>query len=147
MFTHHVCAEATPKRILQLMGTKGVSISHIKSHLQMYRSSSSGSGSSNPPHASVNRCQDHCVDGHITATSASDRIDIPSYAVFGRGHHSMLPPCQLPSIEEVFRSWEQSRGRLQWNSSGMLNTPEKVGGTSSSYQVFSLVFFSIKCFR
>uniref|UniRef100_A0A453SYJ8 HTH myb-type domain-containing protein n=1 Tax=Aegilops tauschii subsp. strangulata TaxID=200361 RepID=A0A453SYJ8_AEGTS len=139
--------EATPKRILQLMGTKGVSISHIKSHLQMYRSSSSGSGSSNPPHASVNRCQDHCVDGHITATSASDRIDIPSYAVFGRGHHSMLPPCQLPSIEEVFRSWEQSRGRLQWNSSGMLNTPEKVGGTSSSYQVFSLVFFSIKCFR
>ncbi|KAF7098054.1 hypothetical protein CFC21_099823 [Triticum aestivum] len=118
--------EATPKRILQLMGTKRVSISHIKSHLQMYRSSSSSSGSgNNPPHASVNHRQDHFIDGNITATSASDRIDIPSYAVFRRGHHSMSPPYQIPSIEEVFRSWEQSRGRLQWNSSGMLNTPEK----------------------
>jgi SHAQKYF class myb-like DNA-binding protein len=28
-------AEATPKRIFQLMGVKGVSISHIKSHLQV----------------------------------------------------------------------------------------------------------------
>jgi SHAQKYF class myb-like DNA-binding protein len=33
---HFLChAEATPKRILQLMGVKGVSISHIKSHLQV----------------------------------------------------------------------------------------------------------------
>ncbi|XP_038899444.1 myb family transcription factor MPH1-like [Benincasa hispida] len=30
--------QATPKRILQMMGVKGLKISHIKSHLQMYRS-------------------------------------------------------------------------------------------------------------
>ncbi|KAI4970151.1 hypothetical protein ZWY2020_001065 [Hordeum vulgare] len=122
--------EATPKRILQLMGVKGVSISHIKSHLQMCRSSSSG-GSSNPPHTPVNRRQDRCcIDGNITATSASDMIDVPSYPVFRHGQHSMSPPCQIPSIEEVFRTWEQSRGRLQWDSSRMLNTTEKEIGWS-----------------
>ncbi|XP_042415686.1 myb family transcription factor PHL12-like [Zingiber officinale] len=29
---------ATPKRIMETMGLKGISISHVKSHLQMYRS-------------------------------------------------------------------------------------------------------------
>lgn len=30
--------KATPKRIMQMMAVKGLKISHIKSHLQMYRS-------------------------------------------------------------------------------------------------------------
>ncbi|KAJ4732266.1 Homeodomain-like superfamily protein [Rhynchospora pubera] len=35
--------KATPKRILQLMGVNGVNISHVKSHLQMFRSLSNHS--------------------------------------------------------------------------------------------------------
>ncbi|XP_044429161.1 myb family transcription factor MPH1 [Triticum aestivum] len=123
--------EATPKRILQLMGTKGVSISHIKSHLQMYRSSSSNNNNNNnPPHMSVNRCHDHCIDGNNTRTASSDRINAPSNVMFRRGHRSTVPPCQITSIEEVSRSWEESSKRLPWNSTGMLITPEKATGWS-----------------
>ncbi|VAI92182.1 unnamed protein product [Triticum turgidum subsp. durum] len=112
--------EATPKRILQLMGAKGVSISHIKSHLQMYRSSSSNTTCNGLPNASVASRRDHRVvdgPGHRNGNDMGERTnDASSYAVPPHGHRS-LPPYQLPSIEEVFRSWEQSRGRLPWNSS------------------------------
>ncbi|KAM3214090.1 hypothetical protein ACQJBY_066488 [Aegilops geniculata] len=114
--------EATPKRILQLMGTKGVSISHIKSHLQMYRSSSGNTNSNGgPPNASVDRRRGHrAVDtswnGHgNNMAAASDRIDASSCTVPPHGHRSS-PPYQIPSIVEVLKSWEQ-RGRLPWNSS------------------------------
>ncbi|XP_044961819.1 myb family transcription factor MPH1-like [Hordeum vulgare subsp. vulgare] len=113
--------EATPKRILQLMGAKGVSISHIKSHLQMYRSSSSNTNSNGPANMSVDCRPDHrAVDVSRSShgedmAAASERIDASSYAVLPRGHRSS-PSYQIPSIDEVFMSWEQSRGRLPWNS-------------------------------
>lgn len=122
--------EATPKRILQLMGVKGVSISHIKSHLQMYRSSSSSSSSthhqsslqkltstaaSNSKLVFLSR-EDHCAyyasqDGN---TPASSDKNIYTTMLRGCSHSS---PHQIPSLEEVFRScWEQRRGRVPWNS-------------------------------
>ncbi|XP_062229538.1 myb family transcription factor MPH1-like [Phragmites australis] len=115
--------EATPKRILQLMGVNGVSISHIKSHLQMYRSSSNSSTlqtslqklttttPSNSKRVFVNR-EDHCAyasqDGNTTAS------DKNIYTVLRTCSHSS--PYRIPSLEEVFRSWEQSRARVPWNS-------------------------------
>lgn len=125
--------EATPKRILQLMGAKGVSISHIKSHLQMYRSSSSNGSThqsslqkststtaSNSKRMFLNR-EDHCGvyvsrDGN---TPASDKNIYTTMILRGCSHSS---PYQIPSIEEVFRSWEQSRGRVPWNSSVLTTT-------------------------
>uniref|UniRef100_A0ACD5UI88 Uncharacterized protein n=1 Tax=Avena sativa TaxID=4498 RepID=A0ACD5UI88_AVESA len=121
--------EATPKRILQLMGVKGVSISHIKSHLQMYRSSSSNN-SDTPANAFVNHREDHCVDDasrdRNNMAAASDMINAFSYTVPRRGAHH-VSPYQIPSIEEIFMSWEQSRGLLPWSSS-MLITAEKAIG-------------------
>ncbi|CAN6193619.1 unnamed protein product [Urochloa humidicola] len=118
--------EATPKRILQLMGVKGVSISHIKSHLQMYRSSSSSSththqpslqkstSTSNSKRVFLNH-DGHCVYASLDRnTPASDKN---IYTMF-RGC-SQSSPYQIPSLQEVFRSWEQSRGRVPWNSNMM----------------------------
>ncbi|KAG8074950.1 hypothetical protein GUJ93_ZPchr0006g45132 [Zizania palustris] len=126
--------EATPKRILQLMGVKGVSISHIKSHLQMYRSGSSNSSNTHPvslqkltsttasninKRVSVNR-EDNCIyasdDGNAAAAS-----DTNAYAILRCSHSSM------PSIEEVFRSWEQSR----WNSN-VITTTEQAARASNA---------------
>uniref|UniRef100_A0ACD6A757 Uncharacterized protein n=1 Tax=Avena sativa TaxID=4498 RepID=A0ACD6A757_AVESA len=124
--------EATPKRILQLMGVKGVSISHIKSHLQMYRSSSSNNIDT-PANAFLNRREDHCDDDasrdRNNTAAASDMINpsYSSYTVSCRGAHHLSPSYQIPSIEEVFTSWERSRELLPWHSS-MLITAEKATG-------------------
>jgi SHAQKYF class myb-like DNA-binding protein len=88
-------AEATPKRILQLMGVKGVSISHIKSHLQMYRSSSSnGKNSTNGP---VDRRHDHCADGNNTASAAPGRINT-SYPLY----KMLVPKLNINPILDYF---------------------------------------------
>ncbi|KAI4970153.1 hypothetical protein ZWY2020_001067 [Hordeum vulgare] len=119
--------EATPKRILQLMGAKGVSISHIKSHLQMYRSSCMNTNT-------THRVRDHRTidaswNGYVNdIAAASDRIEASSYTTLPRGHRSS-PPNQ---IGEVFGSWEQSRGRLPWNSNMVITPSEKFSDSQAT---------------
>ncbi|GJN39089.1 hypothetical protein PR202_gb28185 [Eleusine coracana subsp. coracana] len=122
--------EATPKRILQLMGVKGVSISHIKSHLQMYRSSSSNSSSHQASHQKLtstaasnnnNKCvflnrEDQCVytshDGNAAASS-------------DKNIYTMLRNCSRSSLKQVFSNWEQGRGRIPSSHSNNTLTTEK----------------------
>uniref|UniRef100_A0ACD5Z7Q7 Uncharacterized protein n=1 Tax=Avena sativa TaxID=4498 RepID=A0ACD5Z7Q7_AVESA len=97
---------------------------------QMYRSSSSNNIDT-PANAFLNHREDHCDDDasrdRNNTTAASDIINTSYYDVPRRGIHHMSPPYQIPSIEEVYTSWERSRGLMSWNSS-MLITAEKALG-------------------
>ncbi|KAK4264133.1 hypothetical protein QN277_029464 [Acacia crassicarpa] len=56
---HH---KATPKLVLQMMDVKGLTISHVKSHLQMYRSMRTNLGRQDDRKQSFEEHDDGCVD-------------------------------------------------------------------------------------
>ncbi|KAJ3708341.1 hypothetical protein LUZ61_012046 [Rhynchospora tenuis] len=73
--------KATPKRILQLMGVNGVNISHVKSHLQMFRSLSNHP--SNQKHMISRKAthgfqQEKCIDSSTVSQQHHDFYDLNS---------------------------------------------------------------------
>ncbi|PKI77283.1 uncharacterized protein LOC116205959 [Punica granatum] len=88
---------ATPKRILQAMRVEGLQISHIKSHLQMYRSSSKDLGDIDILNPLTDRClygrrntgSEHL--GIITSCLQQDRIGRDYY----NGTHYLGVPISL----------------------------------------------------
>ncbi|XP_064940902.1 myb family transcription factor MPH1-like isoform X2 [Musa acuminata AAA Group] len=89
--------KATPKQILQLMGVKGLTISHVKSHLQMYRITSSSA-----------KLADDLKRPRRPRHDSSGLPEDP--------HRSSAFICeymfQMPSVEELLREWVSRKSNI-----------------------------------
>ncbi|XP_072963336.1 uncharacterized protein [Typha angustifolia] len=88
--------KATPVRILQLMGVKGINVSHIKSHLQMYRT----------------------ISNHAISTRGSNkelRVQRDNLYIYASKSYSRDPQLNRPPMGEFLKTRDQQLIQLRHN--------------------------------
>ncbi|EXC04701.1 Putative Myb family transcription factor [Morus notabilis] len=114
---------ATPKLVLQMMNIKGLSIAHVKSHLQMYRSK---------------KIEDPNQDPHSFKTVLSEQ----GFFLEG-GDHQIYNLSQLPMLQG-FNQWPTSSGLIRYADSSWRSSTRDHQIYSPQYSSFRTAFDSAK---
>ncbi|KAJ4982236.1 hypothetical protein NE237_033073 [Protea cynaroides] len=149
---------ATPKRILQVMGEKGLMLSHVKSHLQMYRSMKKGTN------------MKYVVSARPWGYGKTDDNDLNRFYQCNENPYSISNCIHSSSLQRPSgfqtREWESEMGAFEYDnlsresnevlltredtenyenqltlgsSIGGLSKREDVGHPSESYELLSLI--------